>query len=82
MSENLRYPNLHGIRLEDKVYVSFVIDTDGKITNVKIERGEYPALNEEATRVVREIPKMIPASQNGRKVPMRMTIPVNFKTSY
>jgi protein TonB len=63
--------------IQGKVWVSFVIDKDGKVTNVKVDRGVDKLLDEEALRVVRMLPKMAPAKVGGRPVKMSYTLPIN-----
>jgi TonB family protein len=63
----------------DKIYVSFVIEKDGSIDNLKIERGKYDALNIEGLRVVTKLPKMTPATLHQEPVRMTYTVPINFR---
>ncbi len=80
IKENADYPEVaERLKLQDKVYISFVISEKGKIESVKVVKGEYDILNDEAVKVVESIPTFRAASQNGKKVKMRMTVPVNFK---
>lgn len=82
ISENTRYPEqARRLRLQDKVYVSFVVSREGDIEEVKVVRGAYEILNEEAERVVKSVPEFIPARQLGQPVRMSMTVPVSFKLS-
>ena len=60
--------------------VMFLVEKDGSITAVKVERGRHPELDKEALRVVRKIPKKFtPAKQNGKNVRYKFTLPVTFK---
>lgn len=61
-----------------KVFVSFVVEKDGSIQDVKIEKGVTPALNEEALRVVRSMPKWTPALKDGKEVRTVLTLPIVF----
>lgn len=80
LSSHIKYPKMATInKLEDKVYVSFVIDHNGEVADVQILRGDYKVLNDEAKRVIEDMPKFVPASQQGHNVGMRMRIPVTFK---
>ncbi|MCT4625306.1 MAG: energy transducer TonB, partial [Schleiferiaceae bacterium] len=77
---NFVYPEMaKQMQLSDKVWVSFVIEKNGKISNVKVERGQYEDLNNEATRLIKLLPKMKPAKQRGKPVRMSYTVPINFK---
>ncbi len=79
LNNNIVYPpealtqNITG-----RVYVSFVIDVSGKITDVAIARGVDPLLDAEALRVVTNMPNWIPGSQRGKPVNVKYLLPVNF----
>jgi len=64
--------------MSGKVFVGFVIDTKGKVSNVKLLRGVSPALDNEAIRVVKSMPDWTPGRQNGRPVRVSYQVPVNF----
>lgn len=79
LSENTKYPTIcqeNGI--QDKVLVSFVIDKDGTITNVKVEKRGDPYLDKEAIRVVSNMPKWKPGIKDGKTVRVRYSIPIVF----
>ncbi len=66
--------------IQGKVYVSFVVDEQGKIKDVKIERGVDPLLDKEALRVVGELSKTwTPGKEKGKVVKVAYTIPIQFK---
>ncbi len=76
---HIKYPEeAKAQRLVGKVYVEFVVEKDGSITNVGIRMGKYPALNEEAMRVVRTMPHWEPGSNHGKVVRVRYTLPITF----
>ncbi len=56
----------------------FVVNSDGKIENVKILRGLGYGLDEEVLRVVNKMPDWIPGKQNGKEVNVQFNLPVNF----
>ena len=60
-------------------FVMFVISKDGSITKVSVLRGIDKHLDEEAVRIVKKLPKMQPASQRGRSVPVSFMLPITFK---
>ncbi|MBQ7459700.1 MAG: energy transducer TonB [Bacteroidales bacterium] len=60
------------------VYVSFIIEADGNISNVAIERGFSEPLDDEALRVVSASPKWKPATIDGKKVRTKIVIPVEY----
>ena len=67
---------------QGRVIVSFVVEKDGSITDVKVARGRHPELDKEAVRVVKKIPKkFVPAKQNGKNVRYKFNLPVTFKLS-
>jgi len=65
--------------IQGRVMVSFVVNTDGSIGDIKVTRSPSPVLSKEAIRVVNTMPKWIPAKQGGKAVRSRFTIPVMFK---
>ncbi len=80
LRKNIKYPKgARRMGIEDKVFVSFVINDKGEIENVKVNNGEYEELNREAERVISELPVFSPASHFGRKVKMSMVQPIYFK---
>jgi len=64
--------------IQGKVYVNFVVDKDGSITNAKIARGVDPSLDKEALRVVNSLPKWEPGMQRGKPVKVSYTVPISF----
>lgn len=67
------------MEIEGRVFVVFIVQEDGEITNVQIARGIGGGCDEEAERLVRESEKWIPAKQRGKNVKVRMNIPIVFK---
>jgi len=79
LHNSVKYPNIameNGI--QGKVYVGFVVERNGSISNVRIARGVDASLDKEAMRVVRMMPKWIPGKQNGEPVRVSFTAPINF----
>ena len=62
-----------------RVFVSFVVDKSGKVTNVKILRGVDKYLDAEAVRVVSSLPKFKPGKQRGKPVKVQYNVPISFK---
>lgn len=60
------------------VYVSYVVDRDGSIKDVKVVRGADPFLDKEAVRVVKTLKGYKPGKQRGKPVPVQFTIPIRF----
>ena len=65
--------------IQGRVYINFVIEKDGSISNAQVIRGVDPLLDDEAVRVVNSLPKMTPAKQRGKPVRMQFTLPINAK---
>jgi len=80
ISSNTKYPvSAKELGIEGKVYVQFVIGEDGKVTKVEIGHGVDRYLDEEAMRVVSNMPDWIPGKQRNKNVPVTYVIPINFK---
>ena len=65
--------------IQGTVHVNFIIDKDGKVTDVKVARSVDPLLDEEAVKVISASPKWRPGRLRGQKVRTSMTIPVEFR---
>lgn len=80
IQEHIEYPQL-AVEMGEQgiVYVQFVVNKDGSIEQVKIMRGVSDALDDEAKRVVRRMPKWTPGEQAGKKVRVRYTLPIHFR---
>lgn len=61
------------------VFVSFVVSKSGSIKNAQIEKGVETSLDEEALRVVKQMPNWVPGEKDGKKVDVEMTLPIAFK---
>lgn len=64
--------------IQGKVYVSFIVQVDGTITNVVTEKGVNPMLDQEACRVIRYSPKWNPATSNGKPIRALVKTPIRF----
>lgn len=80
LRENTQYPE-EALKdsIQGKVVVSFVIETDGSISNIKVARGVHPVLDEEAVRVVGLMPKWKPAMNNSKPIRVKYNVPVIFR---
>ncbi len=77
---NLKYPaEAREAGIEGKVILQFVVDTDGKITNVQSVKGIGYGCDEEAVRVVKDSPAWKPGMKDGKVVKVRMVLPITFK---
>ncbi len=78
--ENLKYPNDAATQgVEGKVILRFIVSKIGEVKDVTTVRSLSPSSDEEAMRVVREMPKWTPGKQNGQEVDVYYTLPVSFK---
>ena len=76
---NVKYPESALKNNEaGKVFVSFVVEKDGSIGDVKVEKGVSADLDNEALKVVREMPKWTPAVKDGKEVRSSLTLPIVF----
>ena len=79
IASNVKYPEeakKNGI--QGKVYVSFVVDEEGKVIKAKIERGVEPSLDKESLRVINELKTWKPGKEKGKAVKVAYTIPINY----
>jgi protein TonB len=67
--------------IEGTVYLKFVVDKNGKVSDVKVQRGIGAGCDEEAVRVVSTMPNWTPGRQNGAAVNVYFTLPVKFDLS-
>jgi TonB family protein len=80
LGENIRYPSeAQKANKQGKVYVKFVIKSDGKIDNINIIKSVSPELDNEAIRIIQNMPNWRPAEQNGKPVSVYFNLPINFK---
>jgi len=79
LATSVRYPvQAMKENIQGKVFVSYVVDRDGSITQIKVVRGVHPLLDAEAVRVVTTMPKYSPGKLNGKAVKVAYTLPINF----
>lgn len=83
LNSNLRYPkDALRDKVEGKVFVQFVIEKDGTLTNFKVMKGIGSGCDEEAIRVLQTVPNWTPGKQRGNNVRVYRTIPIIFKLAY
>ena len=80
LAENIKYPQqaLEN-NIQGTVYVAFVVDSKGNVTDVKVMRGIGGGCDEEAIRVVKMMPQWHAGKQNGKQVRVLFNMPVYFK---
>ena len=80
LAQNIRYPEeAHKNGIQGRVIATFVIETDGCITNAKVAKSVDPLLDAEALRVINAMPNWTPGMQNGEAVRVKYAVPVTFK---
>lgn len=80
LQKNTKYPDMeYDAGIQGKVWVEFVVERSGEVSDVKVRRGVSPGLDKEALRAVRSMPNWNPGKMNGKAVKVRFTIPVDFK---
>ena len=80
VSENIKYPEkAKEDGIQGRVFISFVIEKDGSVSNVKVVRGIGGGCDEEAARVIAGMPKWQPGMQKGKPVRVNYMMPVFFK---
>lgn len=80
IQKSVKYPSLalrNGV--EGRIFVSFVVNSQGDVSDVKVVKGLGSGLDEETIRAVNALPKFIPGKQNGRAVSVAFTVPISFK---
>ena len=79
LKENIKYPeDAQKQKVEGRVLVKFVVETDGSISNIEVVKNAFPSLDAEAERVVRIMPKWTPGKQKGQVVRVKFVLPINF----
>lgn len=80
LAKNIQYPaRAMQLGIEGKVFLAFVVDIDGSISDVEVLKGIGGGCDEEAVRVLQNAPKWNPGQQGSRKVSVRMRLPITFK---
>ncbi|WP_176132794.1 energy transducer TonB [Hymenobacter sp. CRA2] len=82
LQKNMHYP-ARALRegVEGKVFVAFTVNSTGEIVDVEVVKGLGYGTDEEALRVIRQMPRWQAGQQNGRAVSVRYTLPITFKYS-
>ncbi len=78
--KNVKYPaSARRMNVEGSVYVGFVVDADGKISEASVIKGISADCDKEALRVVQLMPKWRPGKQSGRAVRVKYVLPIKYK---
>jgi periplasmic protein TonB len=79
LGENIKYPQMaKESGIQGRVFVTFVVERDGRVTDVRVLRGIGGGCDEEAIRVVQSMPKWTPGKQRGKSVRVQYNLPVKF----
>ena len=80
LQKNVKYPaDAEKKKVEGRVLVTFVVNTDGSITDIEVVRKTFPSLDAEAVRVISGMPRWKPGEQKGQKVRVKYTVPLTFR---
>ena len=80
IEKNIKYPKVaedNGI--QGRVLVTFIVKKDGSLSDVRVAKSADPALDKEAVRLVKSMPKWNPGIHRGRYVNVKFTVPVTFR---
>ena len=80
IKEYIKYPAIakeNGV--QGRVIVKFIVETDGSLSDIKVDRSPDPSLSSEAERIVKMMPKWKPARSGNKVVRSRFTLPVMFR---
>lgn len=80
LSSNLHYPNDAAKKnISGKVVIRFIVEKSGDITNIEVLDSLFPSCDLEALKVVKEMPRWVAGTLDGRKVSVRFSLPIFFK---
>lgn len=80
LAQNMRYPEeAEKNNIEGKVIVSFVIEKDGSVSNIKALKSPHSSLTEEVVRLVKAMPNWNPGTMSGKPVRVKYVLPLSFK---
>ena len=80
LADNIHYPDSARVHnIEGRVVVKFVVSEDGSVTDVEVVKNVNKECDEEALRVVKNMPRWKPGIQNGKAVKVYFTLPISFK---
>lgn len=80
LMQHIKYPKAADKRDEQgRVVVEFIVERNGKISNIKVVRSVSPALDKEAVRVIRRMPRWNPGKKDGKTIRTRFVLPIHFR---
>lgn len=82
LRQNIHYPpDALKHKVQGKVFLSFIVEKNGRLTNLKVTRSVSKNLDAEALRVVQNSPKWVPGTHNGKPISYQLSLPINFSLS-
>ena len=83
IKENLKYPFIASENgVQGRVIIFFTVEIDGSLSNIEVGKSVDPAIDREAIRLVKAMPKWIPGTQDGKPVPVKYQLPIIFRLNY
>lgn len=80
LQKNMKYPaDAEKQKVQGKVMVSFIVETNGSISDVKVMKNVFPSLDAEAIRVVKAMPRWTPGKQKGKVVRVHFSLPITYR---
>lgn len=80
LADNIKYPeNARKNGIQGKVFVTYVVEKSGKVTNIRVLKGVNEELDQEAMRVIGEMPNWKPGTEKGKPVRVQFTLPIDYK---
>lgn len=80
LGQNAHYPEKAKAEgIQGTVYLTFIIEKDGSISNIRVLRSPSDMLSDEARRLVKSMPKWKPGKQRGKNVRVQYNLPINFQ---
>ena len=80
LQTNMKYPeDASKQKVEGRVMVQFVVETDGSVSDVHVAKQVFPSLDAEAIRVVQAMPKWTPGKEKGKVVRVKYNLPIVFR---
>lgn len=80
LSTSIHYPkDAEKNKIEGRVLVNFIVEKDGSVSHVEVQQKAYPTLDQEAVRVVKEMPTWKPGTNKGKPVRVKYALPIMFK---
>jgi len=79
LRDNIKYPQIaRESGIQGTVYVTFVVEKDGRVTDIRVLRGIGGGCDEEAIRVIKAMPRWTPGKQRGKPVRVQFNMPIKF----